>query len=186
MAIIPDETLMEYVGELAPGEKGFLPIDANGAPSGPATKVQTSDPSVYVRAGDPAQGEAPLITESGAPITDDMVPQHAVVYKFEAPAPVLSTLTPNTAVVEAPEFDVLCAGTGFADGAVVSYDGTPVATVFLNESQLSAKVNGVGQTAGEHTISVKNPDTQESAALPFTFTAVQTRQAPPPRGSKTS
>ena len=147
MTTLTDEELSPLVGELAPGQHGFLPLDESGAPSGPATLAQTSSPSVVVIAGDPEQGEPPLMTQSGAPITDSMEPFHSVGhYEFEeAPAPepvppVLSMVLPSTAVAASPDTPISVTGTGFVDGDTILCSGVALATVFGADTELSATI----------------------------------------------
>lgn len=187
MAIIPDEDLVAFVGELLPGEKGFLPIDANGAPAGPATKAQTVAPSVYVRAGFTDQNEPPLMTETGAPITDDMVPLHSVVYEFDENAvpPVLSSIEPMTAELNSPDFTLRCLGTGFTPSSKIYFAGQPEPIEYISAEEVTTIVKP-SLPWGPATVEVK---VDNSEALEFTFTepAARSRQkAPPPRGSKTS
>lgn len=187
MANLTNEELVPLVGELAPGESGFLPLDANGTPSGPATKVQTAESSVVVKAGYTDQGEAPLITPSGAPITDQMEPFHSVVYEFDdsvAPpiSAVLESILPNTAELNSPDVTLHCIGTGFTPSSVIYFAGQPEPIVFVSAEEVTTVVKP-SLPWGAVTVNVSVDD---SEALPFTFTEPAARTAPPPRGSKTS
>lgn len=76
------------VGELLPGESGWLPLGDDGAPSGPAVKIRPAAParSCRVMAIDPAQGGDLLVTNTGAPITAIMQ-AHTDVLPFVEPPP---------------------------------------------------------------------------------------------------
>jgi hypothetical protein len=69
-----------FIGKLWPGAYGWLPLDENGTPNGPA---HLSPPSAgsgvkacHVWANDkiPLEGQDALLTATGAPITDNMTP----------------------------------------------------------------------------------------------------------------
>lgn len=62
------------VGELSPGEEGFLPLDAEGHPIGPAQKTHEGM-EFWAPVQAPGNAPAPdLVTPSGAPITERMNP----------------------------------------------------------------------------------------------------------------
>jgi len=67
----------DKVGELAPGQLGWLPLDDAGKPSGPATLLPpTSNIKACRVMANPAGSVADLLTtNTGAPITDAMQPQ---------------------------------------------------------------------------------------------------------------
>jgi hypothetical protein len=67
----------DKVGELAPGQLGWLPLDDAGKPSGPATLLPpTSNIKACRVMANPAGSIADLLTtNTGAPITDAMQPQ---------------------------------------------------------------------------------------------------------------
>ena len=69
------------VGELLPGQHGWLPLDDNGAPSGPAVRDQPEPPQAACRvyAMIPTEGGDLLVTNSGAPLSDIMQPNTDVI-----------------------------------------------------------------------------------------------------------
>ncbi len=70
---LTEEELEGLAGDLEPGDKGFLPLDKFGRPSGPAQKTKPEGffASVYV----PIQrNPLPLATPSGAEVTNQMNP----------------------------------------------------------------------------------------------------------------
>ena len=74
-----------FVGELLPGQTGWLPLDDQGIPMGPATRDRPAPPQsacrVYAMA--PTEGGDLLVTNSGAPIgpvmqaNTDVIPDQA-------------------------------------------------------------------------------------------------------------
>jgi hypothetical protein len=57
------------------------------------------------------------------------------------PAPVLTTLTPDTAQVGDPDFTLQVAGTGFRAGDVILWNGVEAPTTFVSETALTTDVN---------------------------------------------
>jgi hypothetical protein len=54
--------------------------------------------------------------------------------------PVVSALTPSTVVVGAAAFTLHVIGSGFAEGDVVQWDGAPVATTFVSDTELTTPI----------------------------------------------
>lgn len=80
--------------------------------------------------------------------------------------PVLTTLTPATAIVGAAPFTVQVAGTGFVAADVVTWNGAAVPTTFVSATDLTAAIDAVA-AAGDIAVTVG-----ASNALTFTVTAV--------------
>jgi hypothetical protein len=80
-------------------------------------------------------------------------------------APVLTTLTPATAVVGAAAFTVSVQGTGFVAADVVTWNGAAVPTTFVSATELTAAIDAVA-AAGDIAVTVG-----ASNALTFTVTA---------------
>jgi hypothetical protein len=65
----------QYIGELWPGATGWLPLDDNGTPNGPAT---IAPPPIGTKAAAVFANYAPnpdanlMVTLAGAPLTDRM------------------------------------------------------------------------------------------------------------------
>jgi hypothetical protein len=82
-------------------------------------------------------------------------------------------LVPSTTVPGTSSFTMIVNGTGFVPGAVVNWNGVPLATRFVNPNQLKAYVTGsdVG-LPGTSMVSVTNPGPGggTSNAAPFTAT----------------
>jgi len=86
-------------------------------------------------------------------------------------APVLTSLDPETAVKDSPDFTLHCLGSGFTESSVIMFAGQPEPIQFISDTDIST---GVKPSLGWGTntplpVSVKNGD-KESAELSFTFT----------------
>jgi len=92
----------DKVGELAPGDSGWLPLDAEGKPSGPATLLPPYLPvrACRVYANPPGSADL-LVTNSGAPITDAMQAQ-TDYHQFGIP-PVEPQMAATQGGAKAPE-----------------------------------------------------------------------------------
>jgi hypothetical protein len=82
-------------------------------------------------------------------------------------APVLTTLTPATAIVGAAAFTVQVAGSGFVAADVVTWNGAAVPTTFVSATELTAAIDAVA-AAGDIAVTVG-----ASNALTFTVTAAR-------------
>lgn len=78
------------IGELLPGESGWLPLDDDGVPSGPATRELAPDTrACRVTANHPSSvGADLLVTNSGAPISQVMQANTDAVTIFSEVIPV--------------------------------------------------------------------------------------------------
>lgn len=85
----------------------------------------------------------------------------------EAPAPTLTTLTPNSGAIGAKltvDFD----GTGFLYGAKVNFDGADLAGVeYVSATRLRATIDLAGKTAKKAKVKVTNPDGKATSELEF-------------------
>ena len=97
----------------------------------------------------------------------------AVEFEFlEIPVPVISSLTPDTAVAGAGPVAVTIAGTDFLPGAEVYWNSgeTPLATVTVNSpTEIEAEVPD--EVAGDYDLVVDNGESKVSVAAVFTYTA---------------
>src|SRR3954466_16401910 len=96
----------DLVGELSPGDHGWLPLDEAGNPTGPATLQPPPPPALACAVRVTAEVPLPdgydlLVSETGAPLVP---PLTSNVDKrdpdtYVAPVkPTITSLTPNTAV----------------------------------------------------------------------------------------
>jgi hypothetical protein len=88
-----------------------------------------------------------------------------------SPTPVVSSLSPNTAVVGGAGFTLTVNGSGFATGAVVNFNGAALATTFVNAGQLTATVPASALAAtGSFPVTVTNPAPSSATSTAVTFT----------------
>jgi hypothetical protein len=88
------------------------------------------------------------------------------------PVPLIQNpLVPNSAAPDSPGFTLTVNGTGFVAGSTVNWDGIPLATSFVNNSQLTANVPPakVG-AAGTASVTVTNPAPGGGGSDPAFFT----------------
>lgn len=98
-------------------------------------------------------------------------PATLTVANPQAPAPVISSLTPSSAPAAGPNFYVLVTGANFQSGVVARWNGSPRTTQRLSATQLTVLVTAADITAvGTGSVTVLNPDGQASNALAFTVT----------------
>jgi hypothetical protein len=71
-------------------------------------------------------------------------------------APVLSSLTPATAVHGAAPLVLHAIGTGFTQNCVINYGGLDMPTVFNSATDISTVIDGTLVAAGAVVVNVKN------------------------------
>jgi hypothetical protein len=73
------------------------------------------------------------------------------------PAPSVSSISPSTALVLGNSFTLTVNGSGFINGSVVEYDGSPRVTTFVSPTQVTAQITNHDLAAlGQHSITVVN------------------------------
>ena len=97
----------DLVGELTPGQSGWLPLDEAGSPTGPATIIPEPPPALAcsVRASTPddiSAGHDALVSYAGAPLVAPLQnnPDRRTPGAEEPPLPLVPTillLNPDTA-----------------------------------------------------------------------------------------
>lgn len=86
-------------------------------------------------------------------------------------APVVSFVTPTGVFSGGPEFTLSVVGSNFAQGAAVLWDEAALVTSFTSSAQLTATVPAtLIAAAGNHNITVRNPDGTRSNAVRFAVT----------------
>jgi hypothetical protein len=85
--------------------------------------------------------------------------------------PVLSSLTPSTAVAGSGPLTLQVAGSDFADGDVIHVNGAASPTTFVSATELTTPVDLTAAVAGDVPVSVQSAAGQGSNALTFTVTA---------------
>ncbi|HUQ93551.1 MAG TPA: putative Ig domain-containing protein, partial [Bryobacteraceae bacterium] len=88
--------------------------------------------------------------------------------------PVISSLNPASILAVGPSFLLTVLGANFQNGAVVQWNGTPLATTFVNSGSLTATVDaGLIQFPGAASITVRNPNGGTSNAAGFSIQLLQ-------------
>jgi uncharacterized repeat protein (TIGR01451 family) len=99
------------------------------------------------------------------------------------PGPVLDTLNPDTAVAGRPSLSLTANGSGFVANSTVEWNGSPLATTFFSNNQLTAVIPAaLLATPGLASVTVVNPEPGGgmSNSLPFTITAPTITLLPDP------
>ncbi|MCE9557788.1 MAG: hypothetical protein K8R88_02440 [Armatimonadetes bacterium] len=95
----------------------------------------------------------------------------ALTFTINNPVPVLSTMAPNNAIVGGAGFTLTMTGSGFVSGSQVMWNGAPLATTFVNSTNLSATVPSANIAAtGTASITVFNPTPGGGTSSALTFT----------------
>ncbi len=83
----------------------------------------------------------------------------------------LTALTPSSATVGTAALQVCATGTGFVSGAVMQWNGAPLATTYTSSTQLCGTVPATLLSApAKAFIAVINPDGMSTGTLPFPVT----------------
>jgi hypothetical protein len=93
----------------------------------------------------------------------------AITAFAQSPVPYVNQpLVPGATVPGGPGFTLTLHGTGFASGATVHWNGTPLATNFVSDSQLTATVPAADiATANTASITVLNPGIPSASNVAF-------------------
>ena len=169
------------IGELTPGQQGWLPLDDAGTPSGPATIQPPPGPNAKacsVKASTPeeiAQGWDALLTSTGAPITDHNVSNVDRRFPNDPanPAPVtptISSISPATAPAGA-DLALTILGTNLTGATAVTVAGTASVPTSATGTGVEATVLAATMVAGTLQVSVTTPN-GTSNELPLEVTGV--------------
>jgi hypothetical protein len=83
----------------------------------------------------------------------------------------LAALSPASASVFGPTFTLTLTGTNFMPNATVYWNGTPLTTTYVSNTQLTAWVpSDQLDTVGNRAVYVRNPDSEHSGMLTFVIT----------------
>jgi hypothetical protein len=93
------------------------------------------------------------------------------------PVPTVTTLTPNTKVINTGEFTVVVAGTNFQRWSQVIWNGDPRPTVYTSATSLTVTAPAV-ISAGVVPVKVSSGGAAVSNSVNFTFTAVVVDDVP--------
>ncbi|MCI0387960.1 MAG: IPT/TIG domain-containing protein [Acidobacteria bacterium] len=155
----------------------FVPgavVNWNGSPRA-TTFVTDMRVTAQITAADLAtQGAASVIVVNPAPGGGA---SNALIFTITPPnpVPVLTSLTPNTAAVGGPAFNLTVNGSAFVNGAVVNWNGSPRPTTFSSATQLVAQIPATDiASVGVASVTVVNPAPGGGAsnALPFTISDI--------------
>ena len=87
------------------------------------------------------------------------------------PAPTLTAVTPNNALVGGPAVTVTATGTGFVPASTLDYNGVPLPTAFVSSTELTAVLPAADlAAAGAALVTVVSPAPGGGATVPQTFT----------------
>ena len=99
------------------------------------------------------------------------VASNGVRFTIGPPNPVITSLSPSTAIVGGPGFTLTVNGGGFVSGATVQMGSTTLATTFINSTQLTALVPAnLIAILGNVLVEVRNPGGGDSDIFTFTVT----------------
>jgi hypothetical protein len=155
----------------------FVPgsvVNWQGSPRA-TTFVNNTQLTTQITAADVAsQGSAGVTVVNPAPGGGA---SNALVFTVNPPnpAPILTSLTPNTAAVGGPAFTLSVQGSKFVPGAVVNWNGGARPTTFVSATQLLVQIPaGDIANVGSASVSVVNPAPGGglSGALTFTISAI--------------
>jgi subtilisin len=97
------------------------------------------------------------------------------------PAPVATSLSPNSATAGSAGFNLTVNGSGFVPSSVVRWNGADRATTFLSATQIRATIAAADvASAGNVSVTVFSPATGGGTSAPLTFTVGQ-GQTPAPQ-----
>ena len=169
------------VGELSPGDHGWLPLDEAGNPTGPATLQPPPPPAlacaVYVTAEVPLpEGHDLLVSETGAPLIPPLTSNvdRRDPGSYVPPisdTPVIESIDPAFAELGSADFILTVTGDGFSPNCVINFDDQDMPTE-QGSGSVSTSISPIlWSTPGMVSVLVKNEDGTPSGPMNFEFTA---------------
>lgn len=160
-------------GVLTPhlGIDGYLQLTADVASNPWWTLSAGLEGDVGVKAGIlgyEKDWDVPDVFDYSVPVTHAPGP-----FSLGGAAPTLASISPNMASAGSPDVTLEVTGSNFVPDSVVNFNGSPLATTFMDTMDLSAVIPATDSaTPGVFPVAVTNPDTTgaTSAALNFTVT----------------
>lgn len=184
----------DMVGELVPGQTGWLPLGDDGEPTGPATQFPPPPPALAcsVKASTPeeiAAGNDAIVSSTGAPLkgplTSNVDKRDPDTWVAPTP-PVIISLTPNTAECGSADLEMKVTGTGFTPDSVIVFNGHDEPTDFFSETEIGTGVKpSLFTVAATCPIFIRNLGGSSNVAE-FTFTAPAGRVSGNHSGRRTS
>jgi len=168
-----------FVGELLPGDDGWLPLDDAGNPSGPATKapppISVKACAVQANATVPLPAnEHLLLSESGAelqpPLTNNTERRVGEPGAPPPATPAITTLTPASAVA-AVDLALTILGSNLTGATGVDAGGTVITPTTASGTAVEVTIPAANMIEGTVNISVTTP-AGTSNVLPLTVTPV--------------
>ncbi len=90
-----------------------------------------------------------------------------------ADAPVISSISPSTAVLQQDNTVITVMGSGFLPGATIYFNGTPLTSTYVAANQMLATVPASNMVvASTNLITATNPGTVASNSMAFTVSVV--------------
>jgi hypothetical protein len=103
----------------------------------------------------------------------------ALDFTVNNPLPVLSTLSPASAIAGDPVFTLTVNGTNFVNGSVIKWNAADRTTTFVNASHLTTQISAADiQSEGTATITVSNPAPGGGLSTEAIFSIVKSHGVP--------
>jgi uncharacterized repeat protein (TIGR01451 family) len=144
----------------------------NGA-NRPTTFVSSSELAAAIPASDIAAGGTASVTVFNAAPGGGL--SNALTFTINNPLPEITSLSPDTAIAGRPNLTLTVNGASFVGSSQVTWNGSPLATTFVNSNQLTAVAPAASLNApGSANVAVANPGPGggSSAELDFTIVAL--------------
>ncbi|MCZ2147589.1 MAG: hypothetical protein LC126_07420 [Bryobacterales bacterium] len=145
-------------------------------PSGAATSLQTTfRGAALLEVSVPAGLLSTATVVQLAVVNPGNAISNSASFTITAPVPVLTSINPNSTPAGPTALTIQATGANFVSGAVLRWappSGSPamIPTVFRSSTLLEISIApGLLTTAGVVQVSVVNPDSRNSASLPFTI-----------------
>jgi hypothetical protein len=117
-------------------------------------------------------------------LTDSIVPFHNLTVKslplgceieveftdIASLIPVLSSITPDTAVSGDPDFVLSCAGTGFRSNSVIMFGNEDEPTTFVSDTEVTTGVKPLLFAPAVVPVKIRTPGLPDTDPVDFTFT----------------
>ena len=119
---------------------------------------------------------ASLLQASGTAQVSVTDPSHqnstnSVTFTVTVSPPVLSAISPTTALAGTAAFTLSVNGSNFVSGAVVNFNGAPQPTTFVSSTSLTAAISASSvAAAGSFPVTVTNPAPNSGTSAASTFT----------------